>query len=242
MPNDNTIFRWKHVVALAALIKNQLETHTHSTATDSTDGFMSAADKAKLDNLSTPTIDSALSNTSTNAVQNRAVHTAIEAVKTAIATEKSRIDSITDGADEALDSFKEFSDYLANHQTEYEALEALVGDKVTKEAGKGLSTNDYTTAEKNKLAGIAVGANNYTLPTASATLGGVKTTSSVSNITGYTPVPIINGVPYYKDTTYSAATTTTAGLMSAADKATLDNLAADSADEITDAEIAALFA
>ena len=242
MPNDNTIFRWKHVVALAALIKNQLETHTHSTATESTDGFMSAADKAKLDNLSTPTIDSALSNTSTNAVQNRAVHAAIEAVKTAIATEKSRIDSITDGADEALDSFKEFSDYLANHQTEYEALEALVGDKVTKEAGKGLSTNDFTTAEKNKLEGIAEGANNYTLPTASTTLGGVKTTSSVSNITGYTPVPIINGVPYYKDTTYSAATTTTAGLMSAADKATLDNLAADSADEITDAEIAALFA
>lgn len=46
---------------------------------------------------------------------------------------------------------------------------------VAKETGKGLSTNDYTTAEKNKLAGIASGANNYSLPTASAnTLGGVK--------------------------------------------------------------------
>lgn len=46
---------------------------------------------------------------------------------------------------------------------------------VRKETGKGLSTNDYTTAEKNKLAGIATGANNYTLPTASGTvLGGVK--------------------------------------------------------------------
>lgn len=31
--------------------------------------------------------------------------------------------------------------------------------KVDKEAGKGLSTNDYTTAEKNKLAGIETGAN-----------------------------------------------------------------------------------
>ena len=31
-------------------------------------------------------------------------------------------------------------------------------DYVQKEAGKGLSTNDYTTAEKNKLAGVAAGA------------------------------------------------------------------------------------
>ena len=36
--------------------------------------------------------------------------------------------------------------------------------KVDKVSGKGLSTNDYTTAEKNKLAGIATGANNYTHP------------------------------------------------------------------------------
>ena len=43
--------------------------------------------------------------------------------------------------------------------------------KVDKVDGKGLSTNDYTTAEKTKLAGL----NNYTLPTASSTqLGGVK--------------------------------------------------------------------
>ena len=46
---------------------------------------------------------------------------------------------------------------------------------VSKEAGKGLSTNDYTSAEKEKLAGIEAGANNYTLPKASAsTLGGIK--------------------------------------------------------------------
>lgn len=42
---------------------------------------------------------------------------------------------------------------------------------VQKESGKGLSTNDYTTAEKTKLAGLE----NYTLPTASTeTKGGVK--------------------------------------------------------------------
>lgn len=56
-----------------------------------------------------PTIDSSLSSTSTNAVQNKVINTAL-------------------------------------------------GNKVDKVSGKGLSTNDYTTTEKNKLAGIAAGA------------------------------------------------------------------------------------
>ena len=47
--------------------------------------------------------------------------------------------------------------------------------KVDKVEGKGLRTNDYTDAEKEKLAGIAAGANNYTLPDASTTgKGGVQ--------------------------------------------------------------------
>lgn len=46
---------------------------------------------------------------------------------------------------------------------------------VAKVSGKDLSTNDYTTAEKTKLAGIATNANNYTLPAAtSSALGGIK--------------------------------------------------------------------
>ena len=49
------------------------------------------------------------------------------------------------------------------------------------EAGKGLSTNDYTTAEKTKLSGIAENANNYSLPSATASvLGGVKKGSRVT--------------------------------------------------------------
>lgn len=84
-----------------------------------------------------------------------------------------------------------------------------------------------TAADKTKLDGIAANANNYSLPTASSTLGGVKTTSTVTSASGYTATPIINGVPYYKDTntTYSAATTSAAGLMSAADKTKLDGVA-----------------
>lgn len=72
--------------------------------------------------------------------------------------------------------------------------------KIDKVDGKELSSNDYTDAEKTKLAGIETGANKYTLPTAGTSLGGVKTTSTVSSSSGYTACPIIGGVPYYKDT------------------------------------------
>ena len=41
---------------------------------------------------------------------------------------------------------------------------ATWNNKVDKISGKGLSSNDYTTEEKNKLQGIAVNANNYTHP------------------------------------------------------------------------------
>lgn len=109
-------------------------------------------------------------------------------------------------------------------------ITTLLGNKVDKVSGKQLSTNDYTTTEKEKLAGIAPGANNYTLPAAGAALGGVKTTSTVTNASGYTPVPIIAGVPYYKDTntTYSDVTQSSHGLMTAADKKKLDAFGAAS--------------
>lgn len=57
-----------------------------------------------------------------------------------------------------------------------ESLSSAIDTKVDKVSGKGLSTNDYTTAEKIKLAGVAASANNYSLPAASASArGGVKT-------------------------------------------------------------------
>jgi hypothetical protein len=46
-------------------------------------------------------------------------------------------------------------------------LQTALDGKVNTESGKGLSTNDYTTTEKNKLAGIANNANNYVHPTTS---------------------------------------------------------------------------
>lgn len=68
------------------------------------------------------------------------------------------IDGLINGAPATYDTLKEIADYLATHENEYTALVQTVAGKVNKETGKGLSTNDYTTAEKNKLSGVATGA------------------------------------------------------------------------------------
>jgi hypothetical protein len=60
------------------------------------------------------------------------------------------------------------------------AQQTALNNKVDKVSGKGLSTNDYTTAEKTKLSGIETGANKYVLPSASSTLGGVKSGGDVT--------------------------------------------------------------
>ena len=54
-----------------------------------------------------------------------------------------------------------------------------LNNKVDKVEGKQLSSNDYTTAEKNKLANLQ----NYTLPAATkTTLGGVKAITNIVNV------------------------------------------------------------
>lgn len=70
-------------------------------------------------------------------------------------------------------------------------LQADIDNKVDKETGKGLSSNDYTSGEKSKLAGIAANANNYSLPKAGTSLGGVQSGGDVS---------IANGLISYKST------------------------------------------
>ena len=126
------------------------------------------------------------------------------------------IDALIDGAPATYDTLKEISDWISTHTSEYEALIAAIAGKVDKVEGKGLSTEDYTTAEKTKLAGIDAGANNYTLPTATASaLGGIKVGANlaIDSSTG-----VLSG-------DYSAATTSAAGLMSSTDKAKLDGIA-----------------
>lgn len=175
----------------------------------STNDF-TTAEKNKLSGISTgankTTVDSALSSSSTNPVQNKVINAALE--------------------------------------TKVDAVE-----------GKQLSTEDFTSAEKTKLTGIATGANNYTLPVASGTvLGGIKigdnltidSNGKLSAVQGTYTLPKASsstlggikvgsnlsvtsaGVLSATDTTYSAATSSASGLMSAADKTKLDAFSAAS--------------
>ena len=109
---------------------------------------------------------------------------------------------------------------------------------VQKETGKGLSTNDYTTADKTKLAGIATGANKYTHPSYTARASGlykitVDATGHVSAATAVTKADITGlGIPS-TNTTYGVATASANGLMSKTDKAKLDSMVLATDDEVT---------
>ena len=90
---------------------------------------------------------------------------------------------------------------------------------VQKETGKGLSTNDYTTAEKTKLGGIEEGANKYTHPTYTARSSGLYkvTVDASGHVTEVAPVTKADitglGIPG-TNTTYSpmsGATSSAAG-------------------------------
>ena len=101
--------------------------------------------------------------------------------------------------------------------------------------------NNYTDTEKSKLAGIAIGANKYEHPKYTAKSSGlykitVDATGHISATTAVTKTDITGlGIPA-QDTTYTNATTSKAGLMSASDKTKLDaideSLQGVTADEI----------
>ena len=76
--------------------------------------------------------------------------------------------------DTVADSIPAYADNLDDIDT---LIKGLDDDKVDKEVGKGLSANDYTTDEKNKLAGIEAGAevNNISDADASELTGGEET-------------------------------------------------------------------
>ena len=135
---------------------------TYDDVTITTHGLMTAADKVKLNGIeegaNKTIVDSSLSATSTNPVQNKAVHAEFNSVRSLVSSTESSLQGKID----------QVSANLSSAQT---TLQANIDGKVDKVEGKGLSTNDYTTDEKNKLASLK----NYTLPTAALDeLGGIK--------------------------------------------------------------------
>ncbi len=66
-----------------------------------------------------------------------------------------RLNTLADGDDTTLDQLSEIVTYIKNNKS---LIDNITTAKVDKIAGKGLSTNDYTNAEKEKLGGVAPGA------------------------------------------------------------------------------------
>ena len=63
-----------------------------------------------------------------------------------------KVADLVNSAPETLDTLGELATAITEHKEVTDALDAAITQKVDKVDGKGLSTNDYTTAEKNKLA------------------------------------------------------------------------------------------
>lgn len=210
------------------------------------------------------TVDSSLSTSSTNPVQNKVVTAEINNLSTLV-------------GDTSVSS----------------QITTAIANKVDKVNGKGLSTNDYTTTEKNKLAGIASGAevnqnafsnitvgsttiaadaktdtltlvagNNVTItpdatndkvtiaatdtvyshPTYTAKSSGLYkvTVDGTGHVSGTTAVAKSDitalGIPA-QDTTYNAATTSASGLMSSSDKSKLDGIATGANKTVVDSAL-----
>lgn len=189
---------------------------TITEATETESGLMSASDKVKLngieDGANKTIVDSALSSTSTNPVQNSIINAKFNEIEDSIAGKVDKVDGKELSTNDLTATLKSNYDSAYTHSQSAHApadaeKNAIVGiqkngtdltvnsstrkvnvtvptktseltndsnfatktnldTKVDKVSGKGLSTNDYTTAEKEKLAAIDDGANKTIVDTA----------------------------------------------------------------------------
>lgn len=128
-----------------------------------------------------------------------------------------KIADVVNGSPEALDTLKELSDALGGDANFSATVAGQIGKKVDKVTGKGLSTEDYTTGEKAKLAGITAGANNYIHPS-------THPASMITPDATHRFVTDVEKSTWDSKAEKTAATASAAGLMSAADKQKLDDL------------------
>lgn len=202
--------------------------HSHSVATTAANGFMSAADKTKLSGIATGA--EVNQNAFSNVVIGATTIAADAETDTLTLVAGSNVTIIPDAANDKITISATDTDTVYTHpsytartgvptanQTPGFGGTFSVTQPVSDGSGHITAMNSRTVtipntaattsaaglmsaADKTKLNGIASGANAYTLPTAGSSLGGVKTTSTVTSNSGYTACPIISGVPYYKDT------------------------------------------
>ena len=93
--------------------------------------------------------------------------------------EKNKLAGIAEGANKTI--VDKTINSASENPVQNSAVALALMDKVDKVSGKGLSTNDYTTAEKTKLSGIAEGANKTII---NNTLTSTSTTEALSAAQG----------------------------------------------------------
>ena len=186
-----------------AAAKSAIEAKPSDVATQSTNGLMSAADKTKLDGIAE------------NA--NNYTHPSYTA-------RASGLYKVT------VDGTGHVSAATAVAKSDITALGIPESD-TTYSAATTSAEGLMSAADKTKLDGVTAGANKYTHPRYTARASGlykvtVDGTGHVSAATAVAKSDITAlGIPE-SDTTYSAATTSAEGLMSAADKTKLDGVTA----------------
>ena len=130
-----------------------------------------------------------------------------------------------------LDTLQEIVDFIELNRATLDTLgigniaglQAALDSKVEKITGKGLSTEDYTTAEKTKLGGIAAGAQ---VNVATNLAQGTRTATSV-------PITSSTGT----SATLGAPTSTLAGIMTAALFTKLNGIATGATANASDAQL-----
>ena len=186
-----------------AAAKSAIEAKPSDVATQSTNGLMSAADKTKLDGIAE------------NA--NNYTHPGYTA-------QASGLYKVT------VDSTGHVSAAAAVDKSDITALGIPESD-TTYSAATTSAEGLMSAADKTKLDGVTAGANNYTHPGYTAQASGLYkvTVDSTGHVSAAAAVDKSDitalGIPE-SDTTYSAATTSAEGLMSAADKTKLDGVTA----------------
>lgn len=111
------------------------------------------------------------------------------------------------------------------------SVKSKLNAKVDKVDGKQLSSNDYTTVEKNKLAGLS----NYSHPTTSGNKH-IPAGGAEGKILGWASDGTAQWVDD-KNTTYGDATQSARGLMTAADKTKLNGIASGANKTVVDSTI-----
>ena len=195
---------------------------------DITDGVISVA-----------SADTEMSDTSTNAVQNKVVKTYVD----------TKVAGLVDSAPETLDTLNELAAALGDDPNFATTIATQIGGKVDKVDGKGLSTNDYTNEDKAKLDGISEGAqpnqNAFSnVVVGSTTIAADAVTDTLTFAAGtnvtITPDEASDKITISAtDTTYEAvvAGSKDPGLMTGADKKKLDGIAENATRVLVDAAL-----